>query len=80
MIAVTVGNGGIYRHAPENANALNKEEVDSLVEQERDFAVYYSNRLVEYLTRNSTLFPEYSTNTNEDVHPSTDNNFSTWVL
>ena len=80
MLAVTVANGGIYRHAPENANALTNDEVDSLVDQERDFAVYYSNRLVGYLCNNSTLFPEYNTNTNEDVNPSTDNNFVTWVL
>jgi len=80
MISVTIGNGGIYRHAPENANTLSSEEVDSLVSQERDFAVYYSNRLVDYLCNNSTLFPEYNSNTNEDVNPSTDNNFCSWVL
>jgi len=80
MVAVNVSNGGIYRHAPENAQALTKEEVDSLVSQERDFAVYYSNRLVDYLCNNNSLFPEYSTNSNEDVNPSTDNNFCSWVL
>lgn len=80
MLAITVANGGIYRHAPENANALSQDEVDSLVDQERDFAVYYSNRLVDYLCNNSTLFPEYNTNTNEDISPSSDNNFCTWVL
>lgn len=80
MVAVNVSNGGIYRHSPENAQALTKEEVDSLVSQERDFAVYYSNRLVDYLCNNNSLFPEYSTNSNEDVNPSTNNNFITWVL
>lgn len=80
MGGITVGNGGIYRHQPENATSLSKEEVDSLVSQERDFAVYYSNRLVEYLCAKSYLFPEYTSNTNEDVNPSTDNNFCGWVL
>jgi len=80
MGSVTIGNGGIYRHQPENATALDKSDVDSLVSQERDFAVYYSNRLVDYLCSNSNLFPEYSSNTNSDVNPATDNNFCGWVL
>lgn len=80
MGSVTVSNGGVYRHEPENASALTKEEVDSLVSQERDFAVYYSNRLVDYLCNNSSLFPEYTSNTNEDVNPSSNNNFASWVL
>ena len=80
MGSVTVSNGGVYRHEPENASALTKEEVDSLVSQERDFAVYYSNRLVDYLCNKSSLFPEYTSNTNEDVNPSSNNNFASWVL
>lgn len=80
MIAVNVSNGGIYRHSPENADPLTKEEVDSLVNQERDFAVYYSNRLYDYLCNNNSLFPEFSTNSNEDVNPSQSSNFCTWVL
>jgi hypothetical protein len=80
MISVTVANGGIFRHTPENANTLDKEEIDSLVSKERGYAVYYSDRLVDYLCNNSNLFPEYNSNTNEDVHPSTDNNFCGWVL
>jgi hypothetical protein len=80
MIAVTIGNGGIYRHSSENATALSSVEVSELVSQERDFATYYSKRLVDYLCNNSELFPEYSSNSNEDVDPSTDTNFCGWVL
>ena len=64
--------------SPRLVAALDKSDVDSLVSQERDFAVYYSNRLVDYLCNNSTLFPEYSSNTNSDVNPATDNNFCGW--
>jgi hypothetical protein len=80
MGSVTVANGGAFRHTPENATPLDKSEVDSLVSQERDFAVYYSKRLIDYLCANNTLFPEYSSNTNEDVDPSTNTNFASWVL
>lgn len=80
MIAVTIGNGGIYRHSSENSTALSSVEISELVSQERDFATYYSKRLVDYLCNNSELFPEYSSNSNEDVDPSTDTNFCGWVL
>tara|TARA_R110000803_G_scaffold5495_3_gene18126 strand:+ start:5455 stop:5955 length:501 start_codon:yes stop_codon:yes gene_type:complete len=80
MLSVSVGNGGIFRHQPENSSSLDRSEVDSLVSQNRDFAVYYSNRMVDYLCTNSSLFPEYTSNTNSDIFPATDNNFSGWVL
>lgn len=80
MMTVTVDNGGAFRFTPENGTPLLKEEVDSLVAQERDFAVYYEKRLIDYLCNNSNLFPEYNTNSDEDVNPRTDSNFCNWVL
>jgi len=80
MMTVTVDNGGAFRFAPENATALAKEEVDSLVKQEEAFATYYEKRLIDYLCNNTSLFPEYNTNTDEDVNPSSSSNFCNWVL
>lgn len=80
MMTVTVDNGGAFRFAPENATALAKEEVDSLVKQEEAFATYYEKRLIDYLCNNASLFPEYNTNTDEDVNPSSSSNFCNWVL
>lgn len=79
-LAITAGNGGLFRHEPENGTPLTSDEVQELVQQERDFAVHYTNRLIDYLCNNSSLFPEYSTNTNEDVDPSTSTNFCGWAL
>ncbi len=80
MLSVNISNGGIFRHEPENGTPLTSDEITRLVNDERDRAVYYSRRLVEYLTANNELFPEYTTNTNEDVNPSTDTNFCSWNL
>jgi hypothetical protein len=80
MQAVTVANGGIFRRDPENGTSLSSQEVDNLVNQERDFAVYYSNRLSDYLCNNMSLFPEYNSNTKEDISPSSDSNYCSWVL
>ena len=37
-------------------------------------------RLVDYLCFNNNLFPEYLSNTNEDISPDTDTTFNGWVL
>lgn len=80
MLAVTIGNGGIYRHEPESGSPLDADEIRTLVDLERKRAVYYTDRLIDYLSNNSELFPEYSSNTNEDVHPRKDSNYCTWNL
>lgn len=78
--AYQVKNGGVFKHNSENAETVNKEEVDFLVQKERDFAEYYTRRFVDYMCSNSNLFPEYNDNTNEDVYPQKDVNNSNWVL
>ena len=35
---------------------------------------------VDYLCFNNNLFPEYNSNTNEDISPDTDTTFNGWVL
>jgi len=39
-----------------------------------DYA-YYANRLTEYLCHNSSDYPEYSTNTEDELRPNKDNNY-----
>ena len=79
--AYTVGNGGVYKHLPENAVQVEKDEVDRLVQAERDFAQYYTQRMIDYLCDNSTLYPEYSSNTDNDINPDTYINLTGgWLL
>jgi len=80
MLAVTIGNGGIYRHEPESGTSLDPSEVRDLVDAEKKRAVYYTDRMIDYLTHNSELFPEYTSNTNEDVSPSKNSNYIGWNL
>ena len=40
----------------------------------------YTRRFIDYICFNTTLFPEYLSNSNEDVSPSGDGNFGGWVL
>jgi hypothetical protein len=80
MLAINISNGGIFRHEPENATPLSAEEIRDLVNQEKARAVYYTDRMIDYLVHNSSLFPEYLTNSNEDVSPDRDSNYCSWNL
>ena len=78
--AYTIAKGGVYKHQAENSQTVDKNEVDYLVAKAREYANYYSTRLVDYLCFNSSLFPEYSSNTNNNISPDTDTTFNGWVL
>ena len=78
--AYQIKNGGVFKHSSETAQNVDKNEVDYLVGKAREYANYYSTRLVDYLCFNNNLFPEYTSNTNEDISPDTDTTFKGWVL
>jgi hypothetical protein len=78
--AYTIANKGVFKHTSENATSVEKNEVDFLVEKERMIAQNYTERFITYINFNNTLFPEYSTNSNADMFPSTQNNFTGWYI
>ena len=78
--AYQVKNGGVFKHTSENAQNVEKEEVDYLVNKEREFAEYYTRRFIDYMANNQNLFPEYTSNSNEDINPDKDATFNGWVL
>ena len=78
--AYSISNKGVFKHGSENAENVSKEEVDFLMEKERDTAQYYTDRLINHLSFNSSTYPEYNSNNNEDVSPDKDASFEGWVL
>ena len=78
--AYQVKNGGVFKHSSENSETVSKNEVDYLVNKEREFAEYYTRRFIDYMTFNQASFPEYNSNTNEDISPDKDSLFNGWVL
>ena len=78
--AYTVANGGVYKHTSENATNAEKIEIDYLVEKERTIAKYYTERFIDYMSFNQSLFPEYNENVNEDIYPDRDSRPASWVL
>ena len=70
----------MFKHSSETAQNVEKNEVDYLVSKAREYANYYSTRMVDYLSFNDNLFPEYNTNSDEDIYPDSDTTFKGWVL
>jgi hypothetical protein len=78
--AFSVTNGGVFKGNSENAQTASKSEVDYLVNKEREFAEYYTRRFIDYMNYNSNLFPEYNSNSNDDIYPDHEATFNGWVL
>ena len=78
--AYTISNKGIYKHNSENSINVDKNEVDYLVEKETQIAQHYTERFINYINNNTSLFPEYNTNSNGDMNPDTQNNYTGWFI
>lgn len=64
-----IENGNIYSKTSETGTALSTEEAQHLREEVRNTAEYYTERMIDYICNNNSLFPEFNTNTGADVNP-----------
>ena len=78
--AYQIKNGGVFKHTSENAQSVDKNEIDFLVEKARTNAEWYSRRFIDFMSFNQTTYPEYTSNINDDIFPSNDATFNGWVL
>jgi len=78
--AYTIANKGVYKHSSENSENVDKNEVDYLLEKERNIAQNYTQRFIDYMAFNQPLFPEYRSNKNNDVFPDSMNNYTGWYI
>ena len=78
--SIKITEKGVYKHNSENSTTVEKNEIDFLIEKSRDTAQSYTNRFIDYMCFNQSLFPEYNANSNADVYPDSNANFVGWVL
>jgi hypothetical protein len=78
--AYTIASKGVFKHTSENATSVDKSEIDYLVEKERSVANHYTTRFIDYMSFNQSKFPEYNLNSNGDMFPDSEANFTGWVL
>lgn len=75
-----IGAKGVFKHTSEAANNIEKSDLNMMAEATRDTAQHYAKRLVEYIRANPNIFPEYYTNTNDDIRPNKKVDFGGWQL
>jgi hypothetical protein len=75
-----IGNKGVYKHGAENSQTVDKSEVDFLIEKSRDTAQHYTRRFIDFMCFNSNDFPEYLSNSNNDVYPDKDASYGGWYI
>jgi hypothetical protein len=71
-----VSNGNIYSKSSETGTALSQDEAQHLREEVRNTAEFYVQRLIDYITNNTSSFPEYSTSSGADISPDKDAYYS----
>jgi hypothetical protein len=69
FINYKIQNNSVVSKSNDTDTAISKEELDFLRSEILNTAEYYGERAVEYLKNNTSLFPEYSSNTGADIHP-----------
>ena len=78
--AYTIANKGVYKHSSENSESVQKNEVDFLIEKERQIAQHYTERFINYISFHNNLFPEYYNNQNGNMYPDSMNNYTGWYI
>ena len=78
--AYQIKNGGVFKHSSETAENVSKDEVDYLVQKEREFAEHYTRRFVDFICFDTSKFPEYNQNVDSDVYPTKNVGGSNWVI
>ena len=78
--AYQIANKGVYKHSAENSETVDKSEIDFLIEKQRSIAEHYTRRFIDFICFNSSTYPEYNANTQDDMFPDTKADFSGWYI
>jgi len=65
-------NGTLVQRQSEDTVPVSDIIMKDMIDRNRQNAEHYTTRLVDYLCHNSSLFPEYSSNSFPDTSPRTD--------
>ena len=66
---VRLDNGGLVIRISEDSQPITKGDLNRELDLARQNAQFYTDRMIDYLCENSSLFPEYSSNSSDDIKP-----------
>lgn len=75
VLRVRFSNNSVTVPDSEQGSSAGVQDIKLVVDRANQIGMFYRERLVDYLCENSSLFPEYSTNTGADISPNRDNYF-----
>lgn len=78
--AFTVSNGGIFKRSPEGTESVTREDLSMLTAKVTDTADFYTQRFIDFMNFNSTLYPEYTGNQDGDMYPDREVQYTGFVL
>lgn len=79
-IAFQISNGGIYKHRSDNSDSASLREIESLADDAKQKAEFYTQRFLGYMNENSEKYPLYTSNQDGGMYPERDQNLTGWVL
>jgi len=68
---VKTDNGTLVIRTSEDTSPITQTDLQNYRDQARSKAMFYTQRMVDYLCSNSSDFPEYLTNTNNQIYSQT---------
>jgi hypothetical protein len=48
--------------------------------KQKQIAEHYTKRFIDFISFQTAVYPEYNTNSNGDMFPDTNTNFTGWVI
>jgi hypothetical protein len=75
VVRLKFANNSVIVNSSEQGQAASMSDIRKVVEQSTEIGMFYRERLIEYLSFNSSSFPQYTQNTGADLTPSRRNYF-----
>ena len=75
-IMFSITNGGVGKHISENSETATHDDMTYLGHRMNDTAEFYTKRFLDYMCSYSNLYQEYTSSSNEDMHPDRDVNYT----
>lgn len=76
FLRVRIVNNSVVVMSSEQSSPASEGEMKRLIDRSRSIGEFYRERMIDYICHNQSSFPEYSTNTNDDLTPRKQGNYT----